>query len=492
MVKKSYILLAAATLWPAALSAVEVETTAGRLGENLGSTTATELVVRGTIDVTDLVFIDKQMSQLLSLDLSGATIVDYSGERVLGLTSHPAATIPARSFVGNSLTSIVLPANVTAIGDAAFAGSAIKSITLPASITSIGVGCFSSCTALQSATIATANLGESTFSECTALQSVTFTSATAVGDGCFSGCTALTTITGSELATAIGARAFHSCSSLEAFTFSDGLQTIGDEAFAQSGVKVVDLQPCTTLSSVGSYSFAFMPAVTDINLGAVPTLGEGVVMNCPNLVNFVFSSTATAVPDYAYAGNAAMDTTNIFNSDITTIGRYALSGMTQVHTVSIPEGVTEIGDNAMERLTALKRINVPTNVVPALGENVWSEVEQGLVTAYVWDSLLPEFEAAEQWKEFDLVGVTPSGVEDAAVANSGLRGRVVDGVLLIESTAKELAAVRVYAANGQLLAAAAAAGLEAQVAVGHLPAQALVVAVMMADGSVATLKIANN
>lgn len=491
MVKKSYILLAAATLWPAALSAVEVETTAGRLGENLGSTTATELVVRGTIDVTDLVYIDEQMGQLESLDLSEATIVDYNGTRVLGLTSHPAATIPARSFVGNSLTSIVLPSNVEAIGDAAFAGSSIQSITLPATITSMGVGCFSSCTELESATISTANLGESSFADCTALQSVTFTANTAVGDGCFSGCTALATITGSDYATTIGARSFFNCSSLEAFTFGNGLQTIGDEAFAQSSVKIVDLQPCTALTSVGSYSFAFMPAVTDINLGAVPSLGEGVVMNCPNLVNFVFSSAATAVPDYAYSGNVAMDTTYMFNSNVTSIGRYAMSGMSQISTITLPVTTEEIGDNAMERLSALKSITLRADAVPALGSNVWSEVEQSLVTLYVNGEQVSSFEAAEQWTEFEIVGMT-SGMEDAAVADSGLRGRVVDGVLLIESTAKELDAVRVYAANGQLLAAAAAAGLEAQVAVGHLPAQALVVAVMMADGSVATLKIANN
>ena len=182
----------------------------------------------------------------------------------------------------------------------------------------------------------------------------------------------------------------------------------------------------------------------------------------------------------------------MFNDNVTAIGRYALSGMSQVDAITIPEDVTEIGDNAMERLSGLKRINVPTTVVPTLGENVWAEVEQHLITAYVWNSMLSEFEAADQWKNFELVGVSPSGVEDAATADSGLRGRVVDGVLYIESTSKALTSVRVYAANGQLLAATGASGLDAQVAVGHLPAQALVVAVMMADSSVATLKIATN
>lgn len=493
MFKKLYFLPVAAVLMPLAASAIEVETTAGCLGEILGTDALTtkELVVRGTVDVTDLVYIDEQMGQLESLDLSEATIVDYNGTRVLGLTSHPAATIPARSFVGNSLISIVLPSNVEAIGDAAFAGSSIKSITLPATITSMGVGCFSSCTELESATISTANLGESSFADCTSLQSVTFTANTAVGDGCFSGCTALASITGSDYATTIGARSFFNCSSLEAFTFGNGLQTIGDEAFAQSGVKIVDLQPCTALTSVGSYSFAFMPAVTDINLGAVPSLGEGVVMNCPNLVNFVFSSAATAVPDYAYSGNVAMDTTYMFNSNVTSIGRYAMSGMSQISTVTLPVTTEEIGDNAMERLSALKSITLRADAVPALGSNVWSEVEQSLVTLYVNEVQVSSFEAAEQWTEFEIVGMS-SGVEDAAVADSAVRGRVVDGMLYIESVGKELAAVRVYAANGQLLAAAQASGLEAQVAVGHLPAQALVAAVQLADGSVATLKLANN
>ena len=493
MLKKSYILLAVAAISPFAAPAIEVETTAGGLGDNVGAeaATATELVVRGTVDVADLVFIDQQMPQLRTLDLSEATIVAYSGLRVLGLTQHAAATIPARSFVGSAITSLVLPTNVTAIGDAAFAGSALESITLPATITSMGVGCFSSCNALQSAQIELSDLGKSTFADCAALQAVTFSANTTVGEGCFSGCTALASVTGSERATAIGNRAFHGCTALNAFTFGENVQTIGDEAFAMSGVKAVDLRPCTTLSAVGNYSFAFMPEVTDINLGAVPSLGEGVVMNCPKLANFVFSSTATEVPDYAYSGNTAMDTTYMFNPGVNSIGRYALSGMGQISTITLPTSTEELGDNAMERLSGLKSITVPTDNVPALGANVWAEVEQSLVTLYVLKEQKTSFEAADQWKEFEIVGMT-SGMEDAAVAESSLRGRVVDGVLYVESTGKELAAVRVYAANGQLLAAASASGLEAQVTVGQLPAQALVAAVMMADGSVASLKIAIN
>ena len=494
MHKRLFILLSAIAAMPAMAPALNIDNTAGHLNEAVGAeaTTIEDLTVRGSIDVTDLVFIDQQMSALRSLDLSEASIVEYSGARVLGLTTHAGATIPARSFVGSAITSIALPSNLMAIGDAAFAGSALESISLSANITAMGVGCFSNCNALKSVEINVDHLSESTFANCTTLETVTIASSTTIATGCFNGCTSLNTVNGSEKISSIGNNAFNNCSALQSFAYGSALQSIGDEAFALSGITSVDLTPCEALLSVGKYAFAFMPEVTAINLGAGPSLGEGIVMNCPKLVDFTFSSTATRVPDFAYTGNTAMDTTYMFNDNVTAIGRYALSGMSQVDAITIPEDVTEIGDNAMERLSGLKRINVPTTVVPTLGENVWAEVEQHLITAYVWNSMLSEFEAADQWKNFEFVGVSPSGVEDAATANSGLRGRVVDGVLYIESTSKALTSVRVYAANGQLLAATGASGLEAQVAVGHLPAQALVVAVMMADSSVATLKIATN
>ena len=66
MHKRLFILLSAIAAMPAMAPALNIDNTAGHLNEAVGAeaTTIEDLTVRGSIDVTDLVFIDQQMSAL--------------------------------------------------------------------------------------------------------------------------------------------------------------------------------------------------------------------------------------------------------------------------------------------------------------------------------------------------------------------------------------------------------------------------------------------
>lgn len=76
---------------------------------------------------------------------------------------------------GELLTEIVIPDNVTGIGDAAFSGySSLASITIPDSVTSIRFGTFANCDSLASITIpdSVTSIGDGAFYDCSSLANV--------------------------------------------------------------------------------------------------------------------------------------------------------------------------------------------------------------------------------------------------------------------------------------------------------------------------------
>jgi len=180
------------------------------------------------------------------------------------------------------LTSVTIPSSVTSIGNYAFRGcTGLTSVTIPSSITSIGDSAFRGCTGLTSVTIPSSitSIGNFVFSECTGLTSVTIpSSVTRIGNGAFAGCTGLTTVTIPSSVTSIGDFAFRGCTGLTSVTIPSSVTSIGNYAF----------RGCTSLASVAC--FATTP----------PTLGADVFEG--------INTTTCAVPSpsiSAYTSNAS-------------------------------------------------------------------------------------------------------------------------------------------------------------------------------------------
>lgn len=132
-----------------------VNNVAGSLATAVGAdlSTVTNLTVTGTIDARDFKTMRDNMTAIAEIDLSGATIVDYSG--TLGTstntTVYPANEIPSESFyMGKSqklsLTKITLPNALSSIGNSAFYGCLnLTNITIPETVTTINARAFQSC-----------------------------------------------------------------------------------------------------------------------------------------------------------------------------------------------------------------------------------------------------------------------------------------------------------------------------------------------------------
>ena len=163
-----------------------------------------------------------------------------------GCTSLKSVTFakgsPIKELVGScflgcsSLEDVVLPENITTIGDRTFAFcTSLKTIILPKSITTIA--------------------GEA-FYGCTALENINLENVTVIGDafidyGVFTGCTSLKTVN-LESAVAIHQHVFYRCTSLENVKL-DNLEVLGSAAF----------DSCTALKKVELPSIKYLGVDVD-------------------------------------------------------------------------------------------------------------------------------------------------------------------------------------------------------------------------------------
>lgn len=439
---------------------------AGQLAELVdGPEGVTELTVSGPINVPDIVFITENMPSLRTLDLGEASIAAYTGPRVGGLTAWPASYMPAGAFAGSSLTSVTLPAAGVLLGDAMFASSAIESFTLPAAYKEVPAGMFS---------------------DCKALRSVEFTAPVAIDDHAFAGCTALAHVKGSQNITSIGDRAFAGCTALTEFVPGASLTSIGNEAFRGAGLTAVDLAHATSLNSVGEWAFASMPSLTGADLGNCAKIGRGVLFGCAALKSASYN--ATEVPDYAFAGDTAHD--GVLAPGTTTLGRYAMSGMSGVTDIDLPESLEKLDDHAMEHMTGLKNINVSGNTVPALGEDVWHGVNQPVVNLNVLSGMTDEYKHAEQWQNFNIVSQSLSADAVADAGASGVRARFVGDVLQVRSANSAIAGLAVYDPAGNCLALLSPDADSVDVDCSAHTTRMYIVYVRLSDGTEAAVKLA--
>ncbi|MBR5102078.1 MAG: leucine-rich repeat protein, partial [Muribaculaceae bacterium] len=396
---KKNVLLALAAALTALLSQAEINNEAGNLSQQVTDHTITSLTVTGELDARDFKFIADSLLYLETVDLSQATIVAYYNDEPLFGTKqdYAAGYLPATTFFGKPIASIVLPQAIenigeaafascqnltniefpptlTTIGDYAFSASGLTQVTLPESITTLGICVFSHCSNLTQATIGTTTTGNGTFLADTLLSQVNMAAAVRfIGDNAFTGCKALNAIEIEQ---------------------PSQLSAIGVKAFMESGLQELNL---SELDSIGAFAFA-KSAIGAANYPAAITAVEpGTFFYAPQLTTF--DAAVTQIGDYAFAGSnnlAAMP----LPQGVETIGDYAFYNMDNITQFTVPQSVTYIGSYAMAGMTALESIEGEPTIVPQLGDNVWAGVDQAHVTLFVDQSVVEDYKAAFQWQKF--------------------------------------------------------------------------------------------
>jgi len=188
---------------------------------------------------------------------------------------------------------VVIPNNVTEIGNGAFEGCReLSAIEIPNSVNKIGYSAFLNCKALKSITIPSnvETIYNEAFYGCSALTSVTIANGVRnIGNSVFGNCSSLTKIVVPDSVRNMGGYVFHGCLALESAKLSENVATIPNSTFYD----------CYSLKSV-----AFSSNLTSVEARAFK--------NCKSLTTITFPKTISSISSYySFSGCTNLKTVNI-------------------------------------------------------------------------------------------------------------------------------------------------------------------------------------
>lgn len=271
--------------------------------------------------------------------LSGQVHAEQEGDFTYTITNGEAQ-VTGYNWVGGDVTipDTLGGVPVTSIGEQAFywgpnwwpdKSDIIKSIHIPASVTYIGNNAFANNSGLKSINLPQGirKIDDYTFYGCKSLTAIDIPqSVECIGNYAFRGCACLSNISIPMNTTRIGDYAFDNCGGLANILIPQNISSIGFAAFSS----------CYSISEF---------VVDENNLAF--TSRDGVLYDKPGttLVAWPWRRTEISIPQ-----------------GVTAIGDGVFLCMTGLTNINIPEGVTRIGTGAFQGCTELKNISLPQSL----------------------------------------------------------------------------------------------------------------------------------
>ena len=244
-----------------------------------------------------------------------------------------------------SLESIVLPENLTSIGELAFwECKSLKSIVLPKNLTSIGKSAFYGCESLEDADLSLCEklkkIDESTFCCCKSLESIKLPdNLTSIGESAFDDCVSLRNIEIPDTVKEIERYAFSGCKLLRKLSLPESLKrlgSIGDRSINVDFSKCKNIKVLNERLNFANKILVLPMGVEEIMSDALtsnveelylpPTIkvmGDSDFYNCPNIYCYApklesleledFNGTLFVLPQYydSYCEQASIEGANI-------------------------------------------------------------------------------------------------------------------------------------------------------------------------------------
>lgn len=327
-------------------------------------------------------------------------------DKIALIPGQPAELIycpQGRVYVKN----IVLPQEVTVLGDYAFAADdQIRSVKLPAGLVTIGESAFDRCARLAGITLPAGltEIKDYAFNMCESLKEVDLSpalttlgicafqgsgidsaqipdSVTGIGVGCFQACTDLVSVKLPSGLTQIPSKMFYGCSNLPEITIPKAVTVINGYAFAECE-KLTDAALPTGLKSIGNEAFrktslksAVIPdgaqigrncfsecsLLTDVTLpSSLTVIPQAIFQNCSSLHGITLPMDVTEIQTNAFYGCAALNALT-FPKNLKVIGQsaFAYSGIEEA---ILPEGLETIGYSGFYRCDNLKKLHLPASL----------------------------------------------------------------------------------------------------------------------------------
>ncbi len=329
------------------------------LGEEIAETLYAANLVSVTIPATVTAIKGNfaNCSYLTTVNYLGS-IEDWCNISFSGYGSNPLHHGANLCLNGELVTDIVIPDTVTQIKDYAFYGcKSLTNVKIGSGVTSIGAYAFRECSSLENVTIpyGVTSIEYDAFRNCTSLKSVTIPdSVTSIGGSAFYYCTSLTSLTIGRDASSIGYDAFVCCYKLvEIYNLSSLNITAG--SYYDNG-------------AVGYYAKIVHTSLDEESI--LKTTEDGYVFavvgeNEIYLVDYLGNETELILPE-SYNGNNYG------------ISQYAFCKRDDITKVTIPDGVTSIGNSAFGDCVALSEINFNATAMKSLsqGNNAFASAGQ--------------------------------------------------------------------------------------------------------------------
>jgi len=428
MTMNRIIIFALLTLFAIGAQALEVSSTSGTLADRVTNKDITTLKVTGTMNASDFYYISANLHKLMSLDLENVRIeACHLPSQQYWQQDFAAGVLPPCSFADMQLTSVKLPATMTAIGKAAFVGcSSLTSISLPATLDSIGDYAFASCSALTQIQLPA--------------------SVEVVGSGAFMRCTALSSfkVSSSSRLRRIEATALMDCPALRTIALGTSVQSLGERVLAGTGIQTLDLTASKKLATIGDWAMVQTPVTTAKMPTSLTSLGDGAFLYANQLGEITLGGQLGELNDYLLAGTALNNAIDL--TGITSVGDYALYNVSQLSVVELPETTTWLGTRAMAGMTGLQALTCLATEVPALGDNVWDGLKQSTIPLTVPTGSIDLYRAAAQWRKFlfenswlrgDVNGDGEVNIADINTLVNIILGHVYDGQTMLRADVNE-------------------------------------------------------
>ena len=329
-----------------------------------------------------------------SRDNCNAIIEKSSNTLIAGckntIIPNTVTSIGYRAFFGcRGLTSVTIPNSVTSIGSWAFEDcGTLISITIPNSVTSVGFNAFyetawynnqpvglvyagkvayqykgtmpaNTSISLKEGTVGIAG---GAFETCSGLSSITIpNSVTSIGGTAFWGCSGLTSVTIPSSVTSIGYSAFFGCSGLTSicseienpFTIDDSVfggipsnaQLIVPKGTKDKYQATAGWNRYTNIVEVGGVGYEFEADGINYRIGE------------DNTVSVIYKKGE-------YSGDVVIPSSVVYQGNtysVTSIGSWAFAFCDDLTSVTIPNSVTYIGDDAFQECS-LTSITIPNSV----------------------------------------------------------------------------------------------------------------------------------
>ena len=331
------------------------------------------LKVSGPINGTDIEYLHRYMTSIVTLDMGDANIVNGGDSYHIYTISNSGIATQSGSSSYNTevdivgdymfanlplLERLVLPQGATKIGAYSIGGNLLRltDLTLPAALEEIGDYAF-----VRSSSY---NIYRST-----ALTQLTLPAGLKkIGRYAFYQ-TLIKDLTIPSGVTRIEDRTFN-YSSLRNINLPEGLTFIGQYAFAEGSLESLTLP--ASVDTIQAYAFQNNRSLTgELRIpGTVKTIQTYTFQGCEKLNSIVLEEGVEAIDQYAFYTNRQLTNVSLPNT-LKTIGYTAFGYCSALQSVTIPQSVETIANSSFQNCTNMRSFTFPEKVT-TVSQNVLS------------------------------------------------------------------------------------------------------------------------